>query len=321
MPMKSETKEMAEKSISIVVPVYGCVDCLEILCSRLSDSVSTVAQNFEIILVDDCSPDGSWERIAEIQQRMPFVHGIRLSRNYGQHIAITAGLQAAKGDLIVVMDCDLQDPPELIPQLYSELSGGYDYILGIRVQRNHSFFRVYSAKLYFRLLSKLTKQKIDPGAGSFAILTRKVVDAFNLFTERDRHFLFILRWLGFHGGSVDYTHAERFAGKSSYSWKALIKHAVDGLFFQTTVFLRWIVFTGMLFSISGVVFAIYLVFQYFVRDIAEGWTSLATLILVSTGALMISLGVVGLYVGKIFDQTRQRPLYLIDTVIERISKW
>lgn len=319
--MKSAAINDTGVSISVVVPVYGCADCLENLCSRLSDTLGSLTQNFEIVLVDDCGLDGSWEKIVELQQTNSNLHGVRLSRNYGQHIAISAGLQAAKGEFVVIMDCDLQDPPELIPELFAKITEGYDYVLGIRVERNHSFFRVYGAKLYFSLLGKLTKQSINPGAGSFSILSRKVVDAFNRFTERDRHFLFILRWLGFRAASVDYKHAERLSGKSSYSLSALLKHATDGLFFQTTVFLRWIILAGMLFSMTGIVFAIYLIFQFFLHDIAEGWTSLATLILVSTGALMMSLGVVGLYVGKIFDQTRQRPLYLVDVVLERSSKW
>lgn len=319
--MKIAKNVKSSASLSIVVPVYGCADCLENLCARISDSVAPVLDKYEIVLVDDCAQDGSWEKIIEIQHINPTVRGIKLSRNFGQHIAIAAGLQAAKGDFVVVMDCDLQDPPELIPELFEKICEGYDYVLGIRVKRSHSIFRVYGAKLYFGLLSRLTKQKIDPGAGSFSILSRKVVDAFNRFTERDRHYLFILRWLGFSMGSVDYAHAERLAGKSSYSLRALLKHAIDGLFFQTTVFLRWIVVAGMVFSSAGLFFALYLIAQYFLHDVAEGWTSLATLILVSTGALMISLGVVGLYVGKIFDQTRQRPLYLIDIELERSSKW
>jgi len=319
--MKSAVKNNNSVSISVVIPVYGCANCLENLCSRLSDTLGSLTRQFEIVLVDDCGLDGSWEKITELQKTNPNLHGVRLSRNYGQHIAISAGLQAAKGEYVVVMDCDLQDPPELIPELFAKVSEGYDYVLGIRVERNHSFFRVYGAKLYFSLLGKLTKQSINPGAGSFSILSRKVVDAFNRFTERDRHYLFILRWLGFQAGSVDYKHAERLNGKSSYSLSALLRHATDGLFFQTTVFLRWIVLAGMLFSMTGIVFAVYLVFLYFFHNIAEGWTSLATLILVSTGALMMSLGVVGLYVGKIFDQTRQRPLYLVDIVLERSSKW
>lgn len=319
--MKSAAINGDGVSISVVVPVYGCADCLENLCSRLSDTLGELTHQFEIVLVDDCGLDGSWEKIIELQQTNPNLHGVRLSRNYGQHIAISAGLQIAKGEYVVVMDCDLQDPPELIPELFAKITEGYDYVLGIRVERSHSFFRVYGAKLYLFLLGKLTKQSFNPGAGTFTILSRKVVDAFNLFTERDRHYQFILRWLGFRAGSVDYKHAERLSGESSYSWSTLLRHAIDGLFFQTTVFLRWIVMAGMLFSTTGIVFAIYLVFEYFLHDIAEGWTSLATLILVSSGVLMMSLGVVGLYVGKIFDQTRQRPLYIVDVVLERSSKW
>ena len=208
--MNSETT--INHSISVVVPVYGCADCLDSLCARLSDSMRTVTDRYEVILVDDCGPDHSWEKILEIQQRDQAVHGIRLSRNYGQHIAISAGLRAAKGEWVVVMDCDLQDPPELIPEMCAKMAEGYDYVLGIRIQRNHSLFRIYGGKFYFFLLSKLTKQRIDPGAGTFSILSSKVVAAFNQFSERDRHYLFILRWIGFRMGSVDYTHEERHFG-------------------------------------------------------------------------------------------------------------
>lgn len=311
----------AKASISVVVPVYKCTDCIEILCARLSASIRTITDKFEIILVDDGGADGSWEKIIEVKQLNPSVSGIKLSRNYGQQLAITAGLHAAKGDYVVVLDCDLQDPPELIPRMYEEIQNGYDYVLAARVQRNHSLFRVLAARFYFFLLSKLTRQPIDPRHGSFSILSRKVVDAFNQFKERNRHFLFVLRWTGFRAGSVDYAHEGRLAGKSSYTLASLLRHAVDGLIFQTTVFLKWIIFLGMIFSALGIGFSIFLIARYFVHGAAEGWTSLATLILVCTGLIITSLGVVGLYVGKIFEQSKQRPLYILDVICERDKKW
>ena len=307
--------------ISVVVPVYGCASCIQALCQRLRESVSTISPRFEIILVNDRSPDDSWNAILEVQKEIPQVTGVQLSRNYGQHIAITAGLHAARGDIVVVMDCDLQDPPELIPEMFARLNEGYDCIMARRVERSHSRMRVFAGNLYFRLMSRLTRTKINPGYGTFSMLTRKVVDGFTAFSERDRHYLFILRWLGFKIGSIDYEHREREFGESSYSLGRLMQHAIDGLFFQTTVFLRWIMMLGIFFAMAGIALAVYLIVQYFDHGAAEGWTSIVTLLLVCTGVILTSLGIVGLYIGKIFDQVKRRPLYVVDLVSESSSQW
>jgi len=308
-------------TISVVVPVYGCLSCLDILCQQLETSLQTLTEHFEIILVDDRSPDNWWSHIETLQDKYSSVQGLRLSRNYGQQIAITAGLAAARGDYVVVMDCDLQDSPSLIPELYAKLQEGYDLVLAKRVERNHSGFRLLAAKLYFDLLSKLANEPIDGSYGAFSILSRKVVDSFLLFEEKERHYLFILRWLGFNMGSIDVVHQERHSGRSSYNLDGLIRLALDGVLFQATVMLRWIISLGFLFAFSGLAGAGYFVWQYFYHTSLPGWTSLAVLILVSTGVLLISLGIIGLYVGKIFDQAKQRPLYVVDTVRERKLTW
>lgn len=309
-------------TISVVIPVYGCLSCLDILCQQLETSLRTLTEHFEIILVDDRSPDNWWSQISRLQDRYPSVKGLRLSRNYGQQIAITAGLAAAKGDYAVVMDCDLQDSPSLIPELYAKLQeGGYDLVLAKRVERNHSGFRLLAAKLYFGLLSKLANEPIDGSYGAFSILSRKVIDSFLLFEEKERHYLFILRWLGFNIGSIDVVHQERHSGRSSYTLDGLIRLALDGVLFQATVMLRWIVSLGFLFAFSGIAGAGYFIWQHLYRTSLPGWTSLIVLILVSTGVLLISLGIIGLYVGRIFDQAKQRPLYVVDTVRERKLTW
>ncbi|HEY6546267.1 MAG TPA: glycosyltransferase family 2 protein, partial [Vicinamibacteria bacterium] len=209
-------------SISVVVPVYGCAGCLEPLCSRLDRTLRGMASRYEVILVDDRSPDSSWEAITELAGKLPFVRGVRLSRNYGQHLAITAGLEAAEGDLVAVMDCDLQDPPELLPVLYAKLREGYDYVLARRRSRSHSWIRVLSARVYFKILSVLTGHPIDGSYGSYCLLSRRVVEAFLRFSERERHLLLILRWVGFSAGSIDYEHADRATGASSYSLRKLV---------------------------------------------------------------------------------------------------
>ncbi|MGA9666228.1 MAG: glycosyltransferase family 2 protein [Gallionella sp.] len=308
-------------AISVIVPVYGCAACLEQLCQQLEVNLSSLTDRFEIILVDDRSPDNAWFQFASLQARHPALKGIRLSRNYGQHIAITAGLSAARGDYAVVMDCDLQDPPSLIPELYAKLREGYDLVLAKRVERNHSPFRLLAARAYFRVISKLTGESVDGSYGSFSILSRKVIDSFLLFGEKERHYLFILRWLGFRIGSVDFVHQERHAGQSSYTLGRLLSHAINGILFQATVLLRWIVGLGFLFAFAGMAMAGYLVWRNLTHSALPGWTSLVVLILVSTGAILVSLGVIGLYVGKIFDQAKQRPLYVVDVLLENTLPW
>jgi dolichol-phosphate mannosyltransferase len=269
---------------------------------------------FEIIFVDDRSPDNAWEEIELLQTLYPSVVGVRLSRNFGQHIAITAGLQTAQGEYVVVMDCDLQDSPELIPTMYAKLHEGFDLVLGRRVVRNHSKFRTTMASLYFGIMSWISDYKIDGTEGTFSLLTRKVVDGYLQFSERERHYLFILRWLGFRQGFVDFTHEQRAAGKSSYSLGRLIRHALSGMFFQTTKFLEWIAIMGFMVAFGGFLMVLYLVYRYFTHGLLEGWTSLFVLVILSTGIILICLGVVGLYVARIFEQSKQRPLFMIDTI-------
>jgi glycosyltransferase involved in cell wall biosynthesis len=308
-------------TLSVVIPVYGCAACLEVLCSRLERSLSFIADRYEIILVDDRSPDNAWLAITKLQACHPAIKGIRLSRNFGQQIAISAGLAASRGDYAVVMDCDMQDPPEKIPELYAKLKEGYDLVLARRSERRHSPFRLLASKAYFSLMSRLTEEGIDGSYGAFSILSRKVIDAFLQFGERERHYLFILRWLGFNIGTVEYEHQERTIGRSSYSMSRLVRLAIDGMFFQATVLLRWIVTIGLLFSVCGAALAMFFIYQYFTRGSLAGWTSLVVLILICTGVVVSSLGVIGLYVGRIFDQSKARPLYVIDTIIERRLPW
>ena len=304
---------MSGPRISVVVPVYGCADCLRQLCERLDTILSSFASWFEILLVDDRSPDNSWAQFAALKAKHPRVRGLRLSRNFGQHIAITAGLATAQGDVVVVMDCDLQDPPEHIPALWEKMQQGNEIVLARRLERSHSGFRVAAAKLYFRLLSRMTEEKVEGSYGTFSMLSRKAVDAFLRFGERDRHYLFIVRWLGFATDEIEYRHAERAAGCSSYSLRRLIRHALEGLFFQSTVLLRWIVGLGLGFALVAMGFGIYLILRYYMNAGAvAGWTSLAVLILFCTGTLLTCMGVIGLYIGKMFDQGKGRPLYIID---------
>jgi glycosyltransferase involved in cell wall biosynthesis len=298
--------------LSVVVPVYGCAGCLETLHRRLTAVLGTLAAGYEILLVDDCAPDGAWNVIRRLAAADPRVRGIRLSRNFGQHAAITAGLAECRGRHAVVMDCDLQDPPEAIPQLWEKALAGHDIVLARRKRKRQSIFRRLAAALYFRALGAMSDRRFDGEFGAFSILSRPVIDAFLRFQDRDRHYLFILYWLGFDAVAIEYEHAARHSGASSYSLRALLRHAFNGIVFQTTTVLRWIVYFGFMISAAGAALALYLMYLYFSRTPPPGWTSLAVLLLVIGGFIIMSTGVTGLYIGKIFEQVKGRPLYVID---------
>lgn len=296
----------------MVIPVYGCRPCLAALESRLAATLDELGVEYEIVLVDDRSPDGAWETLVELAADNPRIRALRLSRNFGQHAAITAGLSAARGRWIVVMDCDLQDPPESIPELYAKARQGYDVVFARRKTRRHSRFRRVGARMYFAALSRFSGIHLDGEYGALSIISRKVADAYLRLKDADRHYLFIVRWLGFESASIDVEHGDRYAGKSSYTFSRLVQHAMDGVVFQTTKLLRWIVYAGFLVALIGALLAAFFVYSWAVNDAYPGWTSLAVLLLLLGGFIILSLGVTGLYVGKIFGQVKERPLFIVD---------
>jgi polyisoprenyl-phosphate glycosyltransferase len=307
----------AHLELSVVVPVYGCRDCLADLHRRLTEQVAAITPDYELILVDDRSPDGSWTVLKALSEADPKVKAIRLSRNFGQHNAITAGLAASRGRWTVVMDCDLQDPPEEIPRLLDALSNGrYDLVLAQRESRADSWLRVALARLYFKLLNTFMGTDIDGRFGTFSVLSRKVVDAYLDLGDRDRHYLFVLHWLGFERGTVQVPHAERPSGSSSYRLTALIRHAVRGVFFQTTNVLLYIVCFGFLLAAAGMLLAIYDVILVALAHPPPGYTSVMVATIIIGGFIIVSTGVTGLYIGRVFEQVKGRPLYVIDEIAQ-----
>jgi dolichol-phosphate mannosyltransferase len=304
-----------EVEISVVIPVYGCRDSLRALHERTSAALRSVTDSYEIVFVDDCDRQGSWEVVSQIAREDRAVSAYRLSRNFGQHAAITAGLAQCAGRWAVVMDCDLQDPPEHIPLLYRTALGGNDVVLARRKRKRHSLFRRLAARAYFSLMKILAKARLDGEFGSFSIISRKVIDALLRFRDQDRHYLFILNWLGFQTATIEYDHGSRHSGTSSYSLRDLVRHAIGGMFFQTTVLLRWIVYVGFWVSFAGFALASYYLYMYLAHSVYPGFTSLAVLILLIGGFIIMSTGVAGLYIGKVFDQVKGRPLYVIDKAI------
>lgn len=301
--------------ISVVIPTYGCRDCLHALHARLTVTLESITPSYEIVFVDDRSTDGGWEVLLELARADPHVRALRFSRNFGQQSAITAGLAASRGNWTVVMDCDLQEPPELISELYAKAKEGYDVVFGRRRRRHVSRFRTTAAHAYFRFQRTFLGNDLTGDYASFSILSRRVREAFLRIHDQDRHYLPIVRWLGFEQASVDFDHAPRYAGKSSYNFRKLVQLALEGVFFQTTALLVWIVWLGFAIAASGVLLAIYFVYSWATANAFPGWTSLAVLFLMIGGFIIISTGVTGLYIGTIFKQVKDRPLYLVSDEI------
>ena len=314
--MISGASDPLDPDVSVVVPVYGCARCLDALRARLHTALTECGASYEIVFVDDRSPDDSWTTLRELCAQDPAVRAFRLSRNFGQHAAITAGLAQARGRSVVVMDCDLQDPPEAIPVLLQRAREGFDVVFARRKEKKHSLYRRISAKAYFALMNLFNRSRLVGDYGCFSMISRRVVEAILTLGDRERHYLLMLHWLGFSTSEIEYEHAHRHSGSSSYTLKRLLQHALSGMLFQTTVLLRWIVYLGFFVSTAGALLAIWFVYQYFVHNVLPGYTSLAVLILVIGGFIIISTGITGLYIGRIFEQVKQRPLYVIDRRIE-----
>jgi glycosyltransferase involved in cell wall biosynthesis len=296
--------------ISVVVPVYGCADCVRALHERLTKTLSQLPEDYEIVLVDDRSRDGAWPVMQELAAGDRHLRIMRLSRNFGQHAAITAGLTRARGAWTVVMDCDLQEPPEEILRLYAKAQEGFDVVRAARRGRRHSGFRRSAGRLYRRLLLE-TDREVE--YSTLSIISHKVRDAFLSLRDRDREYQLVLDWLGFTQATIEFDHAERGDdAPSAYGLRQLFRVAFDGMFFRTTVLLRVIVLIGFLIAALGMLLAAYAVYSRAVQDTPPGYTSLVVLVLVLSGFIIIALGVVGLYVGRIFDQVKGRPLFVID---------
>jgi glycosyltransferase involved in cell wall biosynthesis len=303
-----------EVLLSIVSPVYGAEDVVDELVKRVCDEASKITGDFEVILVEDRGPDGSWERILANCKVEARVRGIRLSRNFGQHAAITAGLDCARGRHVIVMDCDLQDDPAYIPALYAKAQEGFDIVYTKKRSRAHSWSKNITAQVYNRMFNYLVENKIyhmDGTMGAYSILSRKVVLAFRTFNDHHRHYLLVLRWLGFNHATLEIEHRSRYAGKSSYDFRRLLQHALNGVTSQSDKLLRLFITLGFLVSMLSFLSMVVVIVLYFIHGFMSGWASTIVVMLMSTGMILTGIGILGVYLGKTFEQTKNRPKYLI----------
>lgn len=299
--------------LSIISPVYNGEFILQELIERIQFAVGPLSQDFEIILVDDFSPDRSWETIENLVAKFPKVRGIKLSRNFGQHYAITAGLDNAKGEWIVVMDCDLQDLPEEIPNLYSKAQEGYEIVLAQRVKRKDDFLKKLFSKIFYRTLAWLTGSKQDETIANFGIYHRKVVREIVKMRESIRYFPTMVRWVGFRSTTLPVSHGANEDRQSSYNFKRLFNLALDIILAYSDKPLRLTVKLGLAVSFLGFLFALFTFIKYLNGDIiVKGYASLIISLWLLTGFILMTLGIVGLYVGKTFEGVKNRPIYIIE---------
>ncbi|MCK4978742.1 MAG: glycosyltransferase family 2 protein [Candidatus Delongbacteria bacterium] len=302
--------------ISIISPAYKCSECIKELYSRLVLSLEKITDSFEIIFINDGSPDNDWGIIKEVASNDKRVKGINLSRNFGQHYAITAGLDHASGDWIVVMDCDLQDQPEEIEKMFNKAIEGYDVVVGRREDRKDSFLKKMSSKLFYKVYSYFTEIDTDSSIANFGVYSKKVISNYRKMKEQNRNFPFSVKWLGFASTHIDVKHSERYAGKTSYNFNKLLNFAIDSIVSQSNKPLRLSIKFGFILSFLSFTYGLFLIVKYFVTDIGvQGWTSTMVSLFFIAGLLLANMGLLGLYIGKIFDETKNRPLYIIKDLL------
>jgi dolichol-phosphate mannosyltransferase len=298
--------------ISVVIPVYKAEKMLDELYTRLRDALETVSTNFEIVLVEDCGGDRSWQVIERLAQADPRVVGLQFSRNFGQHYGITAGMDQCRGDWVVVMDCDLQDAPEEIPRLYHKAREGYDVVLALRGQRQDPPLKRFTSWLFYRLFSYLADIDFSGDSGNFRIMSRQVVKNFNRMREQLRFFGGHVQWMGFPTTGLQVRHAERADGTSTYTFAKLWKLAADTIIAYSDKPLRMAARLGLSMAAVSMAFGAYILIRSLIHSSPiPGWSSLIVSLYFIGGLIIGILGIMGVYLGKAFDETKKRPLYIV----------
>jgi len=303
---------MSNILLSVVTPVYGCSKTLEILYTRLHDTLTRITDDFEIIMVNDASPDNAWEVIQSLANKDSRVKGINLARNFGQHRAISAGLDFAEGEWVVVMDCDLQDQPEEILKLYNKTQEGYDIVFGKRLKRKDTFFKKFGSQLFHKVYNYFTESNTNNSTANFSIISSKVVSKIRLLREQSRAYSLVVNWVGFKRADINIEHAERPSGHSTYTLSKQINLAIDSIVSQSNKPLKLSIKFGFLLALFSFLYGTWLIIRYFIFSVpVQGWTSMMVSLYFIGGLLFANMGILGLYIGKTFDETKNRPLYII----------
>lgn len=302
--------------LSVAAPVYNEAETIGEFHRRLTGALEAL-EPYEILLVDDGSTDDSWERMRALAARDPHVRLLRLSRNFGHQPALTAGLEAARGDAVVLLDSDLQDPPEVIPQLVAKWRDGYDVVYATRIDRaGETRFKVATAAVFYRLLRRMTRTDVPSNAGDFRLLSRRAVDALMRMPERARFLRGMTSWVGFRQTGVPYRRDARYAGTTKYPTRKMVRFATDAITSFSTAPIKVVTGLGFVLVVFCVAVLVWALVTHFVtHQTVQGWTSVIVLVLLLGGVQLLSLGVIGQYVARIFEETKQRPLYVVGETV------
>jgi dolichol-phosphate mannosyltransferase len=301
-----------KETITVVVPVYLGANTIEALATRCINVIEKLDCNYELIFVNDASPDNSWQVIKKIANNKERIIGINFSRNFGQHYAISAGLDNANGDWVVVLDCDLQDIPEEIEKLYKKAQEGYNIVLAQRQKRKDNVIKIVLSKIFYGFLGYLSGASYDSSIANFGIYQKQVIDVIISLPEKNRFFPSMVKWVGFSQTAIPVKHAKREDGESSYNFKRLLDLSIDIILSYSDKPLRIAIKLGASITIVTFLFSLYQLYKWLNNEIEVlGYTSLIISIWFFSGIIILLVGVVGLYIGKIFENVKDRPTYII----------
>jgi glycosyltransferase involved in cell wall biosynthesis len=304
------------KLISVIVPVFNEIDVIDACYERLTGVLKSLdGFDYELMFVDDGSTDRSHPRMLELQGRDKNLKIIRFSRNFGHQIAITAGLDAARGDAIVVIDADLQDPPEIIPDMIAKWRDGYDVVYGVRRQRaGESRIKRATAAVFYRMLRRFTNIEIPVDVGDFRLISSRAAMQLRQLREKDRFVRGLVSWIGFPQTGVSYDREERYAGSTKYPYRKMLKFAVDGITSFSNMPLKLASWLGYLASLFAFIYLLSVFVQKMMGHTVEGWATIMVAMLFLGGVQLICIGIIGEYIGRIFNETKARPMYVIESI-------
>lgn len=305
-----------DKKISIIVPIYNSSGFMNNLLEAIDAERKNSNWNLELVLVDDGSKDKSYEKIIELSKTYSYIKGIKLSRNFGHQIAVKTGLSHCTGDYIAIIDDDLQDPPALLPGFFKYLDDGYDVAYGVRKKRKESFIKKLSYNSFYRILKRLSDTDIPLDSGDFCVMKKQVVDSMLTLQEKNPFLRGIRAWVGFEQIGVEYERAARIDGESGYTFKKLMKIALDGIFSFSSVPIRVITILGVLGLVFATVYSVLVIYESLVHGIqVKGFATLAIIISFFSSLILICLGIIGEYIVRIYDEVRNRPYTVIEKTI------